>query len=681
MKKNILFYYHNFGGLGHGNRISLIIGNIIKYFGDEYNIIVINSGEKQDFLFPNSKNLKIINLPNYKFENYKLTQNEYNKKIKIYRKNIFDKLLNITKIESLVIEHYPFGRNFLDDEFIYLIREYKKNNDRGNVFSSVRDVFDIDSIQEKNLELFDRFLIHSDEKIINYNDKFHKNISKKIIYTGFIVNDIFKDTKSENNHILISIGGGQDGMEFVVDFLEKLNNTSFDGKVFVNLGKNYTQDNMEKIKSISNNKLEIKSYFDNFLELKIQSKLVVTMGGYNNLYENIYYKKTTIIYPRKSDIEQQTRLDILSKNLDYIYNGNKINSKELSNIFIIPNSPALQNRGISEGQGEVNQGLNFSGAYFSASFITNYKKYKYIKIRLTNACNATCDMCGVIKRKRKYNNVINLKQSILDFYKLGGEVVNFTGGEPTIYNGFVELLEFTKNLGLITSVSTNGSTLGKLEIKLIDFIDISIDGLYELHDKIRGIKGLFNTIDENISKLKEHGINVHINFTIRNDNISSVKEFFDFFKAKKVDSISFSMISTSPINNTKNLFPNKVQLKKFYDIDKKYILKNKYNIKIDFSPDFNGGHFDKFMDFIVKNNSFEKIKGNNCSFIKSKKEIRINENGNISPCCILDDYDENIGNIYKNNLIDIICNKEYENFLNKKFPYISKACLNCKIEI
>ncbi len=674
MKKTIIFFYHNFWWLGHGNRIALIIGNIIENFWYDYNIIVINSWEKQDFLFQKSNNLKIINLPNYEIENYKILDNNHNYKIKIFRNQIFEKLFNISKIESLVIEHFPFWRNFLDEELTHFIHKFKEYNNNWNVFCSVRDVFDIESIQEKNLELFDRYLIHSDEKIINYNDKFHKNISRKIIYTWFVVNDKWKEIKSENNHILISIWWWQDGMEFVIDFLEKLNSTSYDWKVFVNIWKNYTEENLEKIQSVSNHKLEIKAYFDNFLELKIQAKLVVTMWGYNNLYENIYYKKITIIYPRKSDKEQQTRLDILSKKLDYIYHGSKINSKELSKLLINLPFP----KGVPEG-GEII--LNFSGAYFSASFIVNFKKYKYIKIRLTNACNATCDMCGVIKRKREYNDIINIKKSILDFYKMGWEVINFTWWEPTIYKWFIELLEYSKSLWLITSVSTNWSTLWKLDYKLIDFIDISVDWLHDIHDKIRWIKWLFNKIDENISKLKEYGINVHINFTIRNDNISNIKEFFDFFKAKKVDSISFSMISTSPINDTINLFPSSEELKRFYLDDKNYILDNKWDLDIKISPDFNGWDIGKFADYIVNNNSFEKIKWNNCSFINSKKEIRINENGDISPCCILDDYENNLWNINKNRLINIVCNSEYENFLNKKFPYISKACLNCKIEI
>ena len=75
---------------------------------------------------------------------------------------------------------------------------------------------------------------------------------------------------------------------------------------------------------------------------------------------------------------------------------------------------------------------------------------------------------------------------------------------------------------------------------------------------------------------------------------------------------------------------------------------------------------------------YQKV-GVNCSFINSKKEIRINENGEITPCCILDDYDEELWNINKLNLIDIVCSRTYESFLSRKFPNISQACLTCNI--
>lgn len=679
MNKTIVFYYHNFWWYWHGNRISLIIKKIISEFWNEYNVIVLNSWEKQDFLFSNIKNLKIINLPNYEIENFIITDNNTNKKIKLYRQFLFKKIFSIKKIETLVVEHFPFWRNFLDNEIFNLVNLFKKYNDKWKVFSSVRDIFEISSIKMKNLELFDRFLIHSDEKIINYKTIFDEKINNKIIYTWYIINDFdYNKHIKEKNHILISIWWGQDWVNWILDFLQKFSKTSFTWKIYINLWKNYNRKNIKIINETYKWEIEIKKYFKNFIELKKSSKLVVTMWWYNNFIENLFYNKKSIIYPRLTDKEQQNRLSIFSKKVDFIYDWNKLNFKDIENILYY--------------KPKKNISIDSSWAYFTANFFINYRKYQYIKIRLTNLCNAKCDMCWVIKRKLISNKYENIKRSILDFYKLWWRVINFTWWEPTIYKWFYELINYSKKLWLITSVSTNGSTLWRSFyekllnnwIFQIDYLDISIDWLSSLHDKIRSFPWLFNIVINNINNLKNLWVNIHINVTIRNDNISEMINIFNFFKKLNINSISFWIITSAPNNNTWNLIPSINNLKKFYLIDKKYIINNKWNIDVSFSPDYDNFSkwiFFSFLKNIQKKNNFEKINWNKCSYINMKKEIRINENWNVSPCCIIDDFDENIWNINKFWLLEILCSEKYENFLQRTFPNISKACLFCKIEI
>jgi hypothetical protein len=122
-------------------------------------------------------------------------------------------------------------------------------------------------------------------------------------------------------------------------------------------------------------------------------------------------------------------------------------------------------------------------------------------------------------------------------------------------------------------------------------------------------------------------------------------------------------------------------LREFYLKTKEYILKNSWNILVSFSPDINNWNLEEIINSIQIKNIYQKVKWNKCNFINLKKEIRINEWWDFSPCCEIDDFNEWIWNINENWLLDIICSNKYESFLNKKFPYISEACLNCKTEI
>jgi len=65
-------------------------------------------------------------------------------------------------------------------------------------------VFDLKALNQGNLELFDRFLIHSDRKVINYDGVFSRDIENRFIYTGFVVDNNEEDV-SEDDSILVSL--------------------------------------------------------------------------------------------------------------------------------------------------------------------------------------------------------------------------------------------------------------------------------------------------------------------------------------------------------------------------------------------------------------------------------------------------------------------------------------------
>lgn len=671
MKKNIVFYCHNFWWLWHTRRISLIVKEIINNFWDFYNVIFLNSWEIQDFLFNDIKEVKVINLPNYNFKEYQIIDWE---KILKFRINLYKKLFSIWNIESLIIEHFPFWRNFLNEEINFLVKTCKIYNKKSTIFSSVRDIFDIKSLNNRNLLLFDRFLIHWDKKKLKYSSEFDFNIRKKIIYTWYVLSENNKIESKEKDYIYVSIWGWQDGIVYVLDFLLKYNKSGLNNKIYLTLWKSYNENNLNQINNIGIQNIIIKPYFLDFITLKNEAWLVVSMWWYNSFFENLFYNKKSIIYPRCSDNEQITRLELFKNWVWNIYDGRNITTEKIVKI-------------ISEKKQEKKLKLDFNWAFFSWSFIVNFNKYKYLKIRVTNICNIKCEMCGVIKRDKQSLNLLKLKQAILDFYKLWGEVINFTWWEPTIYNGFWDLLYLSKSLWLITSVSTNWTTFWedffeknyKNNFKLIDYIDISIDWLYEKQDIIRNSNWLFEKIDKSIIKLQQNNIYTHINVTIRKDNIKDMKYIFNYLKEKKIPSISFWMIASDPLNDTTHLIPKKQDLKDFYLNEKKYIIENKNDIKVVFSPDYNWENLDSFISSIHKKNAFNKKNWEKCFFINEKKELRINEWWRVNPCCILDDFDENIGNVNEKKLLNIICSSVYEEFLNKKHPNISKACLNCKI--
>jgi len=88
------------------------------------------------------------------------------------------------------------------------------------------------------------------------------------------------------------------------------------------------------------------------------------------------------------------------------------------------------------------------------------------------------------------------RQLIQDLAAMGCQEVRFTGGEPLLYNGFKELVELAKGLGLRTSLISNGRLLANWQEMWTDRTDecaifLSVDSPRAIiHDTVRGCECL-----------------------------------------------------------------------------------------------------------------------------------------------------------------------------------------------
>lgn len=145
-----------------------------------------------------------------------------------------------------------------------------------------------------------------------------------------------------------------------------------------------------------------------------------------------------------------------------------------------------------------------------------------VDIELASVCNLKCPMCYTVtdEFKEKVNAKLmdySLFKKIID--EIGGKVPAIRlslRGESTLHPSFVDCITYAKEKGIMEiSTLTNGSKLTKeffIQVMEagIDWITISIDGLYEVYERIRKpIK--FQQILDNIKQIhqikKEYGRN------------------------------------------------------------------------------------------------------------------------------------------------------------------------------
>lgn len=137
---------------------------------------------------------------------------------------------------------------------------------------------------------------------------------------------------------------------------------------------------------------------------------------------------------------------------------------------------------------------------------------QFISFTLTNLCNLRCKMCGQWSEEGYIkNNPIaqNANLELNDWKKLVDEIAQYKirfilirGGEPFLFKGIIELLEYINSKGIFISIDTNGTIIDKYAADLVRIgnmhITFSVDGPEEIHNEVRGVKGSFNKIKKNI---------------------------------------------------------------------------------------------------------------------------------------------------------------------------------------
>ena len=131
---------------------------------------------------------------------------------------------------------------------------------------------------------------------------------------------------------------------------------------------------------------------------------------------------------------------------------------------------------------------------------------------MSRRCNYRCRYCGDW-RERDHSEDMTLdqwRQTLLSLKRfIGTYVIQFSGGEPFLYKGFCDLLEFCDANGIMFGMVTNGSFFDQATSRRVvaagpTNIDISVDGLDPAsHDVVRGVPGSFDRISAGMDTLRK----------------------------------------------------------------------------------------------------------------------------------------------------------------------------------
>ena len=165
----------------------------------------------------------------------------------------------------------------------------------------------------------------------------------------------------------------------------------------------------------------------------------------------------------------------------------------------------------------------------------------------TRRCNLKCIHCYAHAKDIPFDNELTTeegKRLIDDLAGFGVPVILFSGGEPMVRKDLPELAGYAVNKGIRAVISTNGTLITAEKAKILkdiglSYVGVSLDGMEEIHDRFRGVKGAFRKAMEGIRNCQDAGIKVGLRFTINKFNVAEIPAIFDLLEETRIPRICF----------------------------------------------------------------------------------------------------------------------------------------------
>lgn len=311
-----------------------------------------------------------------------------------------------------------------------------------------------------------------------------------------------------------------------------------------------------------------------------------------------------------------------------------------------------------------------------------------ITLALTLRCNAKCAMCALTELLNNRDEELSLEQYrifIESCVKFRPGFVLY-GGEPFLRNDILDIIEIIKKHKLSCGVFTNGILLNKNILKEIirlqlNFVVFSVYGPRDIHDRIVGINGAYDKLIENMAFLKEQRAktSIIIHCTVSEQNIRYLDKLADISQYDKVRFGHLTFFTDADkkkaAEELKYLFPqDRIELKSFIlnpdkilteqFIDNLFIVKAKKEAS--FTPELD-------IDEIKNWYSCDFKTRRKCIFVW--RGVFIAPNGDVYPC--MGNFYYRMGNILKDNLLDIWNSEKYIAFRSMLRKRIFSACARC----
>lgn len=260
--------------------------------------------------------------------------------------------------------------------------------------------------------------------------------------------------------------------------------------------------------------------------------------------------------------------------------------------------------------------------------------YKKVYIEITNTCNLLCDFCIKNKRNNKFMSINEFEIILKKLKGLTNYLYFHVLGEPLLHPKINELIDLATSYGYKINITTNGYLIDKIiDNKNINMINISLHSYNEKYNIPLDsyLSNIFKVVDNLINNNTLVNLRLWVNNKYNNDIIKQINEYYH------------TNIKLEKCTIKKNLY---------LDFNKNFIW-----------PDLNNNYYNEL---------------GKCYGLITHFGILVD--GTIVPCCLDSEGIINLGNIFNDNINEVLnsnrCINMINNFKNNK--KVEELCKHCK---
>ena len=165
----------------------------------------------------------------------------------------------------------------------------------------------------------------------------------------------------------------------------------------------------------------------------------------------------------------------------------------------------------------------------------------------TRTCNLKCVHCYTDSSNIKYSNELTTDEGLKlidDLSSFNIPSLLFSGGEPLMRKDLFTLIERAAKKEIRPVISTNGTLIDKdtaqnIRNAGIVYVGISLDGMEDVNDRFRGVKGAFSRAMKGFENCLSAGQRVGLRLTLTKQNYKDLNRIFDFIEREGINRACF----------------------------------------------------------------------------------------------------------------------------------------------